>query len=105
MTREMASRMVRDGAVAETPEQLDAWIARTPDAREVLERDGYTRDFTAHDVFPLLQVFVAQAGGRINPVAETRPRSYATWWLAGFLVLLFVLLVFALVSNASRQAG
>lgn len=97
--------MVRDGTVAETPEQLDAWIARTPDAREVLERDGYPRDFTAHDLFPLLQVFVGKAGGRIDPVQETRPRSFGKWWLVGFLVLLFVLLVFALLNNASRQAG
>lgn len=106
MTREMASRMVRDGNVAQTPEELDAWIADTPDAREIFERDGYNRDFTAHDVFPLLQVFVAQAGGQVAPTGpadEPPARSSRTWLLAGFLLLVFVVLVYALITNASSQ--
>ncbi|CAN5850145.1 hypothetical protein BH23GEM5_BH23GEM5_22870 [soil metagenome] len=106
MTRETASRMVRDGNVAQTPEELEAWIANTPDVREVFERDGYNRDFTAHDVFPLLQVFVAQAGGPAAPAGpadEAPARSFQTWLLAGFLLIVFVVLVYALVRNASSQ--
>jgi hypothetical protein len=98
--------MVSNGTVAQTPEELDAWIANTPDAREVLERGGYNRDFTAHDVFPLLQVFVTQAGGQVAPAgpADEPPlRSSRTWLLAGFLLLVFVILVYALVTNASSQ--
>ncbi len=100
----MAARMVRDGTVPETPEQLDAWIANSPDARETLERDGYNTDFTADDLFPLLQVFVTQAGGQIAPAAEP-PRSHKNWWLVAFLVLLFVLLVYALITNASAHTA
>ncbi len=81
-------------------------IANTPDVREVFERDGYNREFTAHDVFPLLQVFVAQAGGKVatgGTVDEPPARSSSTWLLAGFLVLVFAILVYALVTNASSQ--
>jgi hypothetical protein len=98
--------MVRDGTVAQTPEELDTWIANTPDAREIFERDGYNRDFTAHDVFPLLQVFVAKAGGQVAPAGpadEAPHRSSRTWLLAGFLLLVFVVLVYALITNASSQ--
>ena len=102
----MASRMVDDGNVAQTPEELDAWIASRPDVREVLDRDGYGTNFTAEDLFPLFQIFVAKAGGQVAPVGaadEPAPRSSRTWLLAGFLLLIFVILVYALIRDASAQ--
>lgn len=98
--------MVRDGTVAQTPEELDTWIANTPEARETLETDGYGTDFTADDLFPLFQALVAKAGGQVAPVRsadEPAPRSSRTWLLAGFLLLVFVVLVYALIANASSQ--
>jgi hypothetical protein len=102
MTREIAARMVRNGPVAQSPEELDSWIANTPDVRETLERDGYKTHFGADDLFPLLQVFVVQAGGQVGPQEEEAPRSRSSWWLAGFLLLVFVVLVYALI--VFRQA-
>ena len=61
VTRNIAARMVQDGSVAQTPEDLEAWIARTPAAREALETGGYGTRFTARDLFPLLQAAVADA--------------------------------------------
>ena len=73
-TRAMAARMVGDGTIARTPQELDAWIAGAPDVREPLENGGYGREFTADDLFPLLQVFVMQAGGPApRPDAPPRP--------------------------------
>ena len=76
----MAARMVEGGQVAETPEQVEEWIARDGDARETLEDGGYGTEFTAHDLFPLLQVFITQAGGA-SPVAEPPARTYSRWML------------------------
>jgi hypothetical protein len=73
-TRDMASRMVQDGTVPSTPGELDAWVARTPDVRESLESGGYGTHFTADDLLPLLEVFVAKAGGA-RPQPAARPRS------------------------------
>jgi hypothetical protein len=77
-TRAMAARMVQGGQVAETPEQLEEWISREGDVREPLEDGGYGTEFTAHDLFPLLQVFITQAGGPA-PVTEPPPRTYPRW--------------------------
>lgn len=95
-TRAIASRMVRDGAIARTPEALDAWIAQAPDARESLESGGYGREFTSGDLFPLLQVFVAQAGGPA-PEPDTPPRSSRRPWVMGGVAALVILLVVAVV--------
>src|SRR5690606_1149846 len=66
-TRAMASRMVQQGTVARTPEQLAVWIAERTPVRESLQRGGYETAFTAEDLFPLLAVFVEQAGGPPPP--------------------------------------
>lgn len=98
-TREMAARMVHEGSIARSPGELEDWIAREPDARETLEDGGYGTEFTAEDLFPLLEVFVAQAGGS-TAVAEPRPApSRKGWLLAGIAVAALVVLV--LVAAAS----
>ena len=75
-TREMAARTVRDGIVAGTPEELDAWILQAPDVREPLERGGYTTEFTAADLFPLYEVMVEKAGGAVpRPEAPAPSQS------------------------------
>ena len=77
-TRAMAARMVQGGQIADTPEQLEEWIAREVDVRETLEDGGYGTEFTAHDLFPLLQVFITHAGGPA-PVTEPPARTYPRW--------------------------
>lgn len=101
-TRWMASRMVREGTVTETPEQLEAWIAQAPETREVLEIGGYGTEFTAHDLLPLLHVFVTAAGGRV-PSAEPPPRPSRKPWLLGVLLLVAVLVVLAVVMALAQQ--
>ena len=73
-TRAMASRMVEQGSIVRTPEELETWISEAPAVRETLERGGYRTAFSSHDLFPLLEVFIGQAGGRV-PRAEVPPRS------------------------------
>ncbi len=95
-TRAIASRMVREGTIAGTPEELDAWISQAPEVRQPLENGGFGREFTSHDLFPLLQVFVAQAGGP-PPKPDAPPRPSRRPWLVGALVLVLVFLVLAAV--------
>jgi hypothetical protein len=99
-TRAMASRMVREGTIARTPEELDAWISRTPEARQSLESGGFGSEFTSHDLLPLLEVFVVQAGGSA-PKPEAAPRPSRRPWLVGALVLLLVFLVLAVAIRAA----
>lgn len=100
-TRIIASRMARDAAVARTPEQLDAWISENPDVKQSLEKGGYNTAFTSHDLFPLLQVFVAQAAPesqgaeRPRAAAQLRPRG-GFWWIVGVIVVAGVILAVVL---------
>jgi hypothetical protein len=99
-TRTMASRMIDDGAVARTPEELETWIAETPDVREALESGGYSTAFTSHDLFPLFQAFVAKAEGP-PPEADAPARSFKHGWLVGLLIVVVIgLLVLALAAYA-----
>lgn len=61
VTRNIAARMVKQDLVPASPEQLDIWLESTPAAKEALEKGGWGTRFTSHDLFPLLQVFVAKA--------------------------------------------
>jgi hypothetical protein len=88
--------MVREGTIAQTPEQLDAWLAGAPEVKESLQRGGYDTAFTSADLFPLLQVFVVQASGPPlespePPAAEPRP---------GWMKVLAVVLVFGVIAIA-----
>lgn len=95
-TRTIATRMVQEGTVAETPEQLDAWISQAPDARQALEAGGYGTAFSSDDLFPLLQVFVAQVRGPA-PGADAAGDSSRRRWVVGLTVVVVLLLVAVLV--------
>lgn len=99
-TRAIASRMIRDGTLAQTPEQLDAWIAEMPDVREALQKGGYNTAFTSHDLFPLLQVFTGQAGGASSVDDVPAQSSSHRWIIVLALGLLIVLLLVALATGA-----
>ncbi|MBV9772496.1 MAG: hypothetical protein JO040_01015 [Gemmatimonadetes bacterium] len=101
ITRSMAARMVHDGAVATTPEELDAWVASAPDTRAALRRGGYGAAFTAHDLFPLFQVFVAEAEGSRGSAGSPQGSSQKRW-LVALLVLLVVVLLVAVVAYTRR---
>lgn len=101
-TRSIASRMVDDGTIAQTPEQLDAWIEQRPAVRESLAADGYGTEFTADDLFPLLQVFAVQAGG---PPLEADPGPRASsrrWVLFALLAAVAIGLVVLAVATGVR---
>lgn len=99
----MAERMVDGGTVVQTPEQLDAWIAGAPDAREPLERGGYGREFTSDDLLPLLHVFVTKLGGTAGPepTAAAAPPS-RNRWLVIAAVAAVLLVIVVLATNALR---
>ena len=97
-TRVVASRMVREGTIARTPEELDAWIEGSPEVKASLARGGYGSHFASHDLLPLLDVFVVQAGGpppavATEPGAPKRSRGVA---LLALLAVAAVLVALAL---------
>jgi hypothetical protein len=96
-TREMAARMVREGTVPETPEQLSAWIAERPEIQGRLERGGYGTAFTSDDLLPLLRVFVADAGGVVARPATSAPAVAQRGWLTGALILLAVVVLVVVI--------
>ena len=101
--RGIASRMVQGDAIAQTPEELDAWISGHPDVLSSLERGGYRSAFGAGDLFPLLLVFVVQAGGSA-PAAEppAPPSSRRTWLVVLTVGVLLALVAFAVGMGVSR---
>lgn len=100
-TREIAHRMVDEGTVARTPEQLDAWIAGAPEERASLERGGYGTHFTSEDLFPLLEVFVAKAGGSTAAASASAGRSWNPW-VVGLVLMLVVAVLVVIGVTATR---
>jgi hypothetical protein len=82
--------MVDEGTVARSPEELDAWIARTPDAREPLVRGGYGTHFDAADLLPLLEHAVARVGGVAPARAAVPARGGWNPWVVGLFMLIAV---------------
>jgi hypothetical protein len=102
-TRSIASQMLQEGTVAQTPEDLERWIAQRPEVRESLETGGYGTAFTADDLFPLLEVFLTQAGGPAPEVEVPHRSSKVRWLVAGLLLL--VLGAGLLLLVGATQAG
>jgi hypothetical protein len=103
-TRDIASRMLLEGTVPATPEELDEWITRRPEVREPLKAGGYDTAFSAEDLFPLLQVFVGRAEGPSQGTVAAR-RSFDRRWLVGGLLLLLLVVLIAILLLAGSGAG
>jgi hypothetical protein len=103
-TRAMASRMVADATIAETPEQLDEWISQEPGVRAALERGGYNSAFTSRDLLPLLQVFIVKAGGS-PPDSAVPPPSARYRWMLGLLFLVAIILLGIAVATGVFPRG
>lgn len=92
VTRAIALRMIHARTVATSPEALGAWIARTDDLREKLTNEGYGAAFTADDLFPLFQGYVARA----TPAPSKAGR--ARWlWIGLVVVVAIVIAVIAVI--------
>ena len=98
-TRAIALRMIHAGTVAASPEELEAWIARTDDVRERLTNGGYGSEFTAADLFPLFQSFVARATAASPSRA---PASHARWLWIGVIVVVVAIVVGVIVAGGIR---
>ena len=97
-TRAIALRMVHAGVVAGSPVELDEWIARTDDLRETLVKAGYGSAFTADDLFPLFQSFVAKA----SRSTASRPRAGSSRWLwVGVIVTVAIAMAFGIAIAVS----
>ena len=70
VTRSMAAAMAAEGTVADTPQEMEAWIGQRPEVRGPLEQGGYGELFTATDLFPLLR---AMAGKPLEPAPVAPP--------------------------------
>jgi hypothetical protein len=104
--RAMASRMVKEGTLPETDEELEAWIAARPDVREPLERGGYGPKFGANDLLPLIHVFAGAAGGAAPRTADVPAKAGPGRWiaLAAVVVLAIVLAVLLVGCAPPRHA-
>lgn len=95
-TRAIALRMIHAGAVAASPEALDAWIAQTDDVRERLTKGGYGSAFAADDLFPLFQGFVARATAATPSPSGAGP---ARWLWTGLIVVVFAIVIGVIVAG------
>lgn len=93
--------MVRDRQIAQTPEELDSWISRAANIKESLDGAGYGTAFTSDDLFPLLQVFVVQAGGPVRTTTESSARRPVRAWLLGIALLLVLVLLLAVMMTGA----
>lgn len=93
-TRAAALRMIHAGTVAASPEALGAWIAQTDDLRETLTNGGYGSAFTAEDLFPLFQGYVAKATTATAAPARSRP---AKWLWIGLIVIVIAIIAGVMV--------
>ena len=100
-TRAIALRMVHAGTVAGSPEELEAWIARTDDVRERLTTGGYGSAFTAADLFPLFQGFVAKATATTPAPAAARPARSLRIGLMVVVAIVVIVVIVILIRIAS----
>jgi hypothetical protein len=90
-TRAIALRMIHGGEVADSAAQLHEWIMRTDDLRETLTKAGYGSAFTADDLFPLFQGFVAKASPPVAP--RTGGNSSRTLWVGAIITVVIAVVV------------
>ncbi len=95
-TRAAALRMIHAGTVATSPEALAAWVARTDDLRETLTNGGYGTAFTADDLFPLYQGFVAKA----TPAPPRASAGRGKWLWIGLIVVGIAIVAGVIISAA-----
>lgn len=95
-TRAIALRMVHAGTVAASPEELEAWIARTDDIRDRLTAGGYGSEFTAGDLFPLFQGSVARATAAA-PSASRSGAGRSRWLWIGLIVIVVAIVAGVIV--------
>jgi hypothetical protein len=89
-------RMIHAGTVAESPEALDAWIARTDDLRATLTKGGYGSEFGSEDLFPLFAAFVAKATAARTP--SPPPPSRPMWfWVAVIAAGVAIVIVIGMI--------
>lgn len=95
-TRAIALRMIHAGAVAESPEELGAWIERTDDVRQRLTNGGYGSAFAADDLFPLFRGFVAKAttSKPTTPTPSHSGAGRARWLWIGVIVVVAIVVAF-----------
>ena len=98
-TRAIALRMIHAGEIAASPQELREWIERTDDVRERLTQGGYGSAFSAEDLFPLFQGFVARA----TAVDPSPVRSRASRRLSKRLIVVIVAIVIAVVVVGIRM--
>lgn len=99
-TRAMASRMISEEEIADSPEELEAWLAERPETRESLKSGGYGTKFDASDLHPLLMVFVAKQGGGQRDPEPSTTRSRSGWIAAVVAIVVVVVLAVLLVAAA-----
>jgi hypothetical protein len=96
-TRALALRMLHAKTVASSSEELHAWIVRTEDLREKLTKGGYGSAFTADDLFPLFQGFVAKASTPTPSRSKSAPARSA--WVAIIVIVVVLIVVGVIVAG------
>lgn len=94
-TREAASRMMRDGTVVTTPEELETWLAGAPEVRASLESGGYGTAFDENDLFPLLQAMTGQQQVPASTPTPDRLSSpaFGRWVATGVILIVIIVVV------------
>lgn len=93
-TRAIALRMIYAGEIAASPQELREWIERTDDVRERLTQGGYGDAFTAEDLFPLFQGFLAKATAANPAPSRSRP-TLSPRWIAVIVAIVVAVVVAA----------
>ena len=92
----MVSRTIASHSVAESSEQMAAWISAEPDVAESLRKGGYGTAFNADDLFPLYQVMVSKSLAVPPASAATRDGQPAAPG-RGRLMIVGVSVAFAII--------
>lgn len=94
--RSIAARMADEGSVAGTAEELDAWIAARPEARDALVDGGYGRDFDSADLLPLVSVLAA--GASVQPAPAAHAGTPRRWWVGVLIAAVVAAVLFGILA-------